>query len=398
MLVALKNYSPKLYTSKRGLIRLLTSAAKHSYYDPVPTTPSKPITILGIETSCDDTTAAVVNSDRKILSEAITLQHHLHESHGGIVPNIALKSHTMHLPSTVRRALDESGISAFELDAIAVTRGPGIPACLSVGLNAAKTLAAVLKKPLIGVHHMEGHALTARLTETTQPQFPFLCLLISGGHTLILLAEDVNKYKMLGTTLDDSVGEAFDKVARSLKLPWIQGRGGGAGAALEKCALSGDATRYTLPIPLNTNEHRYKMNFSFSGLKAAVSRMVEEQVDTNNPQMVADMAASFQSVILKHLENKITLAFNYCVQRDIKVTSLVASGGVASNMAIRHRLTELSSKYDANLVCPPPHLCTDNGVMIAWAGIERYQRGLFNSLEIDFIPKWPIEEINVPPQ
>ncbi|KAK9708351.1 Mitochondrial tRNAs modification protein [Basidiobolus ranarum] len=337
MLNAFKPKYTQLYTNKRSILRLFTTATKHSYYDPIPEKRSKPITILGIETSCDDTTAAVVNSDRKILSEAITLQHHLHESHGGIVPNLALKSHTMHLPSTVRKALDESGISAFELDAIAVTRGPGIPACLSVGLNAAKTLAAVLKKPLIGVHHMEGHALTARLTEEWQPQFPFLCLLISGGHTLILLAEDVNKYQMLGTTLDDSVGEAFDKVARSLKLPWIKGRGGGAGAALEKCALDGDATKFILPIPLNVNEHRYKMNFSFSGLKAAVSRIVEEQVDTNNPQMVADMAASFQGVVLKHLENKLTLAFNHCIQRNIKVTSLVASGGVASNMAIRHR-------------------------------------------------------------
>ncbi|RKP06064.1 metalloendopeptidase [Thamnocephalis sphaerospora] len=356
---------------------------------------ARPLRVLGIETSCDDTGAAVVTSQREILSEAIHLQHKLHEAHGGIVPIVALASHSAHLPGVVRAALDQAGVKATELDAIAVTRGPGIHSCLSVGMNAAKTLAAVLGKPLIGVNHMEGHALMARFTEQTPPQFPFLCLLISGGHTLLLVAHDVNHYTQLGTTLDDAVGEAYDKVARMLEIPWLEGRGGGPGAALELLARRGDPHRFALPVPMRHSTRVGGMDFSFAGLKTAVQRELrrlpsDEAVKENQR---ADMAASFQYTVIAHLLDKLGRGFKWCRQNGIDATSLVISGGVASNQAIRASLSRLAENNGVPLVCPPAKLCTDNGVMIAWAGMERLQRGLIDDYAIDIRIRWPLEEL-----
>jgi N6-L-threonylcarbamoyladenine synthase len=250
------------------------------------------------------------------------------------------------------------------------------------------------------------------------PAFPFMTLLVSGGHTLLLQANAVGNYDQLGSTMDDAVGEAIDKASRALGLKWAQGRRGGPGVALEQAALKGDPMRYDnmLPLPLSEREWTKKIGFSFSGLKTAMMRMVERQNITNSEQDVADAAATFQSKCIQHLEQKLRLALDQSIkQQSIPLTALVVSGGVASNKVLRSRyatmaamhvfqkllklissfysLEVLAASYGLPLICPPPKLCTDNGVMIAWAGIERYQAGLIDDYEITTIPKWPIEKL-----
>ncbi|KAG2235559.1 hypothetical protein INT48_003122 [Thamnidium elegans] len=365
-------------------------------------THKRPLRVLGIETSCDDTSAAIVTSDRQILSEVVRGQQEMHEPMGGIVPTLASKGHSRNLPGVISETLELAGLTIQDLDAIAVTRGPGLPPCLPVGLNAGKVLAAVAKKPLIGVHHMEAHALTARLTTKNElnqpaPAFPFMTLLISGGHTLLLTANDIGDYDQLGTTLDNAVGEAIDKTARLLQLDWLKGRRGGPGAALEKAALTGDPERFMPRLPKPMLERNTSViSFSFSGLKSAVARLVEIEnlVDLNNPQDVSDMAAAFQLTCIQHIEQKIKLALNQEVVKNKKpLTALVVSGGVASNTLFRTRLETLAGSYNLPLICPPPQLCTDNGVMIAWAGLERFQAGLVDDYTITTLPKWPLESL-----
>ncbi|KAI7898198.1 Gcp-like domain-containing protein [Cokeromyces recurvatus] len=304
---------------------------------------TRPLRVLGIETSCDDTSAAIVSSDHRILSEVVHGQQELHEPMGGIVPTLASAGHSRNLPSVITKALEDANLNAQDLDAIAVTRGPGLPPCLPVGLNAAKTLAAVLKKPLIGVHHMEAHALTARLTcqQAPYPEFPFMTLLISGGHTLLLTANSLGNYNTLATTLDDAVGEAFDKTARLLNLEWVKGRRGGPGAALEQAASLGDPTRFMeyLPQPM-LQRNKSVLSFSFSGLKSKVAQLVKKDkiVDLTKPKDVNDMAAAFQMICIRHLEQKIGLALEEEIVRQKKpLTAFVVSGGVASNALFRTR-------------------------------------------------------------
>ncbi|GAA5798757.1 hypothetical protein HPULCUR_004163 [Helicostylum pulchrum] len=365
-------------------------------------THKRSLRVLGIETSCDDTSAAIVTSDRQILSEVIRGQQEMHEPMGGIVPTLASKGHSRNLPGVISETLELAGLTLQDLDAIAVTRGPGLPPCLPVGLNAGKVLAAVAKKPLIGVHHMEAHALTARLTTKNklnrpEPAFPFMTLLISGGHTLLLTANDIGDYDQLGSTLDNAVGEAIDKTARLLQLDWLKGRRGGPGAALEKAALTGDPERFMSRLPKPMLERNTSViAFSFSGLKSAVARLVETEklIDLNNPQDVSDVAAAFQLTCIQHIEQKIKLALNQEVVKNKKpLTALVVSGGVASNTLFRTRLETLAGSYNLPLICPPPQLCTDNGVMIAWAGIERLQAGLVDDYTITTLPKWPLESL-----
>ncbi|KAI9365033.1 glycoprotease family-domain-containing protein [Pilaira anomala] len=365
-------------------------------------TTQRPLRVLGIETSCDDTSAAIVTSDRRILSEVVRGQQEIHEPMGGIVPTLASKGHSQNLPGVISETLELAGLTIQDLDAIAVTRGPGLPPCLPVGLNAGKVLAAVFKKPLIGVHHMEAHALTARLTTENElnqpsPAFPFMTLLISGGHTLLLTANAIGDYDPLGTTLDNAVGEAIDKTARLLKLDWVKGRRGGPGAALELAASTGDPTRFMSRLPKPMLERNTSViAFSFSGLKSAVARLVEMEklVDTSNPQDVSDMAAAFQLTCIQHIEQKIKLALNQeLIVNKKPLTALVVSGGVASNTLFRTRLEALAASYDLPLICPPPQLCTDNGVMIAWAGLERFQAGLIDDYTITTLPKWPLESL-----
>ncbi|KAI9475465.1 MAG: glycoprotease family-domain-containing protein [Benjaminiella poitrasii] len=356
-------------------------------------TQKKPLTVLGIETSCDDTSAAIVTSDRRILAEVVRGQLDVHEPMGGIVPTLASKHHSRNLPSVICETLERANLSVDALDAIAVTRGPGLPPCLPVGLNAAKTLAAVHRKPLIGVHHMEAHALTARLTSTTAyPEFPFMTLLISGGHTLLMTANQLGHYETLATTLDDAVGEAIDKTARQLNLAWVKGRRGGPGAALERAALRGDPDRFPLPVPM-LQRNKSVWGFSFSGLKSKVAQLVQ-QVDLSDEQTVCDMAAAFQMTCVRHLEQKIGLALEReVVERKKPLTALVVSGGVASNALFRSRLERLAGLYGLPLICPPAELCTDNGVMIAWTGLERLQAGLVDDYSITTLPKWPLDTL-----
>ncbi|KAI9498485.1 glycoprotease family-domain-containing protein [Zychaea mexicana] len=317
--------------------------------------------VLGIETSCDDTSAAIVTSDRTILSEVVKSQQEMHEPMGGIVPTLASLGHSRHLPSVICETLDRAKLTIADIDAIAVTRGPGLPPCLPVGLNAAKTLAAVSKKPLIGVHHMEAHALTARLTTPTP--FPFMTLLISGGHTLLLTANGLGDYDQLGTTLDTAVGEAIDKTARALELEW---NGSSPGPALERAAAKGDPDRFQLPTPM-LQRNKSVIAFSFSGLKTSVARLAQEQIKT--PQDTCDVAAAFQMTCIRHIEQKLKLALHQEMTMNKKpLTALV-------------------------VMCPPPKLCTDNGVMIAWAGLERFQAGLTDDYTITTLPKWPIESL-----
>lgn len=404
-------------------------------------TKKRPLIALGIETSCDDTCAAIVTSDRQILSEVLRTQHHLHEPMGGIVPKLAHHAHMRNLPEVVREAIQKAGLGddLSKIDIVAVTRGPGLAHCLGVGLNAAKTLAAALNKPLIGVHHMEAHALTARLTtadpdaqhdsepQITEtgavnyapvgsdpyPSFPFLTLLVSGGHTLLLVAHSVDRYTTLATTVDDSIGEAFDKTARELDIPWLPGRAGGPGASLEAYAKgSKSPTRYLsqLPIPMSLRATKREMKFSFAGLKSAVTRAVEKEKKAGQGIMDddkrMDLAAGFQHCAITHLCRKVEQGLRDCREKGIQISSLVISGGVGRNATLRQKMEEVCANYEetqtkakgsegtikrVRVICPPPKLCTDNAVMIAWTGLERYQKGLIDRYDIDIAPKWPLD-------
>ncbi|KAG0201092.1 hypothetical protein BGX28_006043 [Mortierella sp. GBA30] len=412
----------------------------------------RPLIALGIETSCDDTCAAIVTSDRQILSEVLRTQHHLHEPMGGIVPKLAHHAHMRNLPEVVKEAIQKAGLErgVQDIDLVAVTRGPGLAHCLGVGLNAAKTLAAALNKPLIGVHHMEAHALTARLTtedpdlkavannatlkgSAPYPAFPFLTLLVSGGHTLLLIAHAVDRYTTLATTVDDSIGEAFDKSARELDIPWLPGRAGGPGASLEEFAKgSQNPSRYLeqLPVPMSLRTNKRTMKFSFAGLKSAVARIVNREKASNlvgemDEEKRKDLAAGFQHCAVTHLCQKVEQGLTDCHEQGLQISSLVISGGVGRNATLRRKMDEICSRFEyrdatkskasaerdygkapitssvpsapanarrpVRVICPPPKLCTDNAVMIAWTGLERYQHGLVDPYDIDIVPKWPLD-------
>ncbi|KAJ2156851.1 Mitochondrial tRNAs modification protein [Coemansia sp. RSA 552] len=357
--------------------------------------------VLGIESTCDDSAAAVVTGDGQVLSDVNWHQFKVHEEFGGIVPGLATENHLKNVPLVVREALERASMRIDDVDAIAVARGPGLPGGLTVGMAAAKTLAAVHNKPLVGVHHMEAHALMARMTSTPALLFPYLCLLISGGHTMTLVAHDVSNYTLLGSTRDDSVGEAFDKVARELAIPWIDAQvGGGPGPALEALAAEGDAARFPLPVPMDKSTSATSLDFSFSGIKTRIRRMREQgDFDPTVRKDQADVAAAFQHTATTHLYKKAARALHHAqTNLGADVTCIVASGGVASNQTVRRRLSELAAKNRLRLVCPPPRLCTDNGVMIAWAGIERLRRGLVDPYDINPIQRWPLDQLKDTPR
>ena len=342
--------------------------------------------VLGIETSCDETAAAIVSGHREtarsggtILAQRIYAQFEEHKPYGGVVPEIAARAHLDHLDEVIRRVLDDVQLRLEDLDGIAATAGPGLIGGVMVGLSTAKALALVAKRPLIAVNHLEAHALTARLVD--EVAFPYLLLLISGGHCQLLVVEGVGHYVRLGTTIDDAVGEAFDKTAKLL------GLGYPGGPAIERAALSGDPARYELPRPMFG---RPGCDFSFSGLKTAV-RLIAASLAQEDAQARADLAASFQQVVAQTLANRVGNAIDRFTAQYPEGRDLVAAGGVAANGAIRAALAHLAAARGLNLVIPPPALCTDNGAMVAWAGLERLRLGMTDGLDVAARPRWPLD-------
>lgn len=353
------------------------------------------LTVLGIETSCDETAAAIVTRDGKgprIVAQRLLSQLDDHAPYGGVVPEIAARSHLSHLDRLVAETLAESGLGWDDLDAVAATAGPGLIGGVIVGVLTAKGIALARDLPFIAVNHLEGHALTARLTvaEDAPVDFPYLLLLVSGGHCQFLIVEGVGQYIRLGTTIDDAVGEAFDKTAKLL------GLGYPGGPAVERAAAAGNATRFPLPRPL---KGRDGCDFSFAGLKTAVRHAAEAlPPGPLKPQDMADLAASFQAavadVLADRAENAIAMFHaKHAPGSNGQGTHLVVAGGVAANSALRARLTDVAAAHNLTLTAPPPALCTDNAAMIAWAGLERFAAGLTDPLDTAPRPRWPLEEL-----
>ncbi len=347
-----------------------------------------PMTVLGIETSCDETAAAVVDSTRRIRSNLVLSQLDEHRPYGGVVPEIAARSHLDHLDKLVERALDEAGIACAELDGVAATGGPGLIGGVFVGVMTAKAIAAASAKPFLAVNHLEGHALSARLMEEPL-DFPYLLLLISGGHCQLLAVRGVGRYERYGTTVDDAVGEAFDKTAKLL------GLGYPGGPAVERAAKGGDPARFDLPRPMLG---RPGADFSFSGLKTAVRHKVADLSAGDGRALArrdaADLAASFQAAVAEVLADRCGNALER-FQAAGGSGPLVVAGGVAANQALRARLAEAAEAAGSRMVAPPPWLCTDNAAMIAWAGLERLALGLTDGLDFAPRPRWPLEALAV---
>ena len=339
--------------------------------------------VLGIETTCDETAASVVSLSGRgageILSNEVMSQIAEHAAYGGVVPEIAARAHVDVLDRLVERALSRAGVRAADLDGVAAAAGPGLIGGVIVGLTFGKALAMAAKKPFVAVNHLEAHALTARLTDGIE--FPYLLLLVSGGHTQLIAVRGVGDYKRLGTTIDDAVGEAFDKVAKMLGLPYP------GGPQVEKQAMTGDPQRFAFPRPML---RRPGADFSLSGLKTAV-RLEAERIAPLRPKDIADLCASFQASIVDVIIDRIRNAMKAFRQQEGDPTALVVAGGVAANGAIRRALSRFCGESGLNLVTPPPVLCTDNGAMIAWAGIERLRLGLTDGLDFAPRPRWPLD-------
>ena len=327
--------------------------------------------ILGLESSCDDTAAALVTSDRQILAQAVVSQNDAHRPFGGVVPEIAARAHVQILPELVEKVLREARIAIGDVDAIAATAGPGLIGGVMVALLTAKGLALSAGKPLVAVNHLEGHALSPRLVDPDL-DFPYLLLLVSGGHCQILEVQGVGEYRRLATTIDDAAGEAFDKAAKLLRLPYP------GGPAIEELANEGNATAVPLPRPLVGSGEPH---FSFAGLKSAVQRAVE-----SGTYKAADIAASFQQAVVDCLVDRTRLAVESST-----APALVVAGGVAANAAIRSALQRLATDSGRRFSVPPGWLCTDNAAMIAWAGAERYGLGLTDELSVPARARWPLD-------
>ncbi|WP_417579216.1 tRNA (adenosine(37)-N6)-threonylcarbamoyltransferase complex transferase subunit TsaD [Pelagibacterium sp.] len=344
------------------------------------------IFLLGIETSCDETAAAIVRRDvdghGDIVSNIVRSQIEEHKAFGGVVPELAARAHVVHLDTIISRALDDAGMGLADIDAIAATAGPGLIGGVLVGLTTGKALAAATGKPLIAVNHLEGHALTARLTDRVE--FPYLMLLVSGGHSQIVLVKGVGDYERWGSTIDDALGEAFDKAAKLL------GLGYPGGPEVEKAARNGDPKRFALPRPLLREK---RLDFSFSGLKTAL-RLAAESVAPVSKTDIADLCASFQAAVTDIVAVRSAQALaRFAAEYEDVVPTYVVAGGVAANAAIGSALREVARQTGANLVIPPPALCTDNGAMIGWAGAERFALGLVDGFDVAARPRWPLDEL-----
>jgi N6-L-threonylcarbamoyladenine synthase len=343
------------------------------------TLPSR--TVLGIETSCDETASAIVRGappgPGEILSNVVLSQLEDHRPYGGVVPEIAARAHVETIDSVIEQALAAAGCGFGDIDAIAATAGPGLIGGVMVGLTTGKALALALNKPLIAVNHLEAHALTVRLTHRVA--FPYLLLLISGGHCQLLAVEGIGRYRLYGATIDDALGEAFDKTAKMLGLPYP------GGPAVEAAAGSGDARRFALPRPMLG---RPGADFSLSGLKTAV--LHARAAVTLDTQTRHDLAASFQAAIVDIVRDRTGAAMTRFLQEFGEGRTLVVAGGVAANGAIRVGLDRLCRERGFDLQIPPPRLCTDNAAMVAWAGIERNALGLHDPLDMAPRARWPL--------
>lgn len=352
---------------------------------PAPSPPKRPY-VMGIETSCDETAVAIVSADRQILAHVLISQIDEHADFGGVVPEIAARSHVDILPLLTEQALEEAGLGPKDLDAIAATTGPGLMGGLMVGMVFAKSFALAANKPFIAVNHLEGHALTARLTG--EAEFPFLLLLVSGGHCQLLDVAGVGKYTRLSSTIDDAVGEAFDKTAKLLGLDYP------GGPAVEAAAVNGRENRFQLPRPLLGKPG---LDFSFSGLKTAVRRVAEDCVAKRgalHADDVADICAGFQQAVGDCLIDRTEQALKaFMIRHDSERPTLVVAGGVAANRYLTARLRALAAEHNAALEAPPMALCTDNGAMIAWAGLERLIiNPAIDDQAAQARPRWPLDE------
>ncbi len=344
---------------------------------------TKRITFLGIETSCDETAAAVIRENEKgsaeILSNIVSSQISEHKNFGGVVPELAARAHLENIEFIIKSALDESKISLDDIDGVAATAGPGLIVCLTVGLSIGKSIAAFTKKPFVAVNHLEGHALSPGLE--TNIEFPYLLLLISGGHTQYLIVKDVNHYEQLGTTIDDALGEAFDKTAKMLDLGYP------GGPNVEKFSKLGDKNFFKLPEPII---NKSGCNLSFAGLKTAVLR--ETKKINDNKQMKYNLAASFQNTINNILYKKTKIAVEMFKEKtNLKHVKLIVAGGVAANNSIRTNLTKLSEEMKIKTIYPNIKFCGDNAAMIAWAGIKRFKKNLVDNVDVQAKSRWPLD-------
>ena len=344
---------------------------------------TKKLTFLGIETSCDETAAAVIrendNGTADILSNIVSSQIDEHKKFGGVVPELAARAHLENIEFIIDTALSESKVSIDHIDGVAATAGPGLIVCLTVGLNIGKSIAAFVQKPFVGVNHLEGHALSPGLVEKIN--FPYLLLLISGGHTQYLIVKDVNEYEQLGTTIDDALGEAFDKTSKMLDLGYP------GGPNVEKFAKLGDENFFKLPEPII---NKAGCNLSFAGLKTAVLR--ETKKINGEEKLKYNLAASFQKTINKILYKKTKIAAEMFTEKTkAKNFHFVVAGGVAANNSIRENILKLSKEIGFKSIFPDIKFCGDNAAMIAWAGIQRFKKNLISEIDVSAKSRWPLD-------
>ncbi len=353
---------------------------------------ARSILCLGIESSCDETSAAVVDSDRNILSHIIYSQIPEHQKYGGVVPELAARAHILAIDDVIRRTLDAAGKSIDDIDVIAATAGPGLIGGVLVGWMAATGIAQSTNKPLVAVNHLEGHALVPRLHAAaangadgaTNVDFPYLLMLASGGHCQILLVRGVGQYEMIGQTLDDSAGEAFDKVAKML------GLGYPGGPVVDKRAAAGNSRAFHFPRPLCD---RPGCDFSFSGIKTAARTFLSRQTPPYSDEYINDFCASFQAAVVDCIINRLEHAYEDARVIAAAPKTLVVAGGVAKNSAVRSAMERLATAHGVVFAAPPMNLCTDNGAMIAWAGLENYKLGRVVTSPVAPRPRWPLTEL-----
>ncbi|EJI85215.1 UGMP family protein [Alishewanella aestuarii B11] len=332
--------------------------------------------VLGIETSCDETGIAIYDGERGLLSHVLYSQIPLHADYGGVVPELASRDHVRKTLPLIKQALNEAGLTAADIDGVAYTAGPGLAGALLVGATLGRSLAFAWQKPALAVHHMEGHLLAPMLEERA-PEFPFLALLVSGGHTQLVAVKGIGQYQLLGESIDDAAGEAFDKTAKLMGLDYP------GGPLLAKLATQGDAKKYSFPRPMTD---RPGLDFSFSGLKTAASMVIQKE--GNSAQVQADIAASFQQAVVDTLLIKCRRALE---QTGYK--RLVIAGGVSANESLRQQLAALMQSLKGEVYYPRKEFCTDNGAMIAFAGYQRLKAGQQQDLSIGVTPRWPLEQL-----